>query len=140
VLDNVLAPARSRRADPAARDRATQLLEFVGAAQTAADPVRMLSEEQQWRILLARSLMPAPQLLLAEDPSRSLDPDSASTILDLLTKAHGWFGFTMLLTIGRMATASRCQRLLSLVDGSVVEDVLVRGDDGWTRGRIDRIG
>jgi hypothetical protein len=50
------------------------------------------------------------------------------------------FGFTLILTIGRVATASCCQRLVSLVDGAVAEDVLIRGDDGWTRGRIDRIG
>ena len=140
VMDNVLAPVRARRIEPVARERAAQLLAFTGAAETAADPVRTLSEEQQWRILLARALMPSPHLVLAEDPTRSLEPESAATILDLLTKAHSLFGFTLMLMIGRVAIASRCQRLVSLVDGAVADDVLMLGDDSWTRGRIDRIG
>jgi hypothetical protein len=50
------------------------------------------------------------------------------------------FGFTLMLTIGRVATASCCERLVTLTDGAVADDVLLRGDDDWTRGRIDRIG
>ena len=140
VTENVLAPTPATRADPAMSDRAAQLLALVGAGQNAADPVETLSEEQQWRILIARALMPSPRLVLAEDPARSLDPESAITILDLLTEAHAMLGFTLMLTIGRVATASRCQRLVSLVDGAVADDVVMGSDDAWTRGRIDRIG
>jgi putative ABC transport system ATP-binding protein len=140
VTGNVLAPVRVKRVDPMMADRAPQLLSFVGAAQAATGPVETLSEEQRWRVLLARALMPSPRLVLAEDPARNVDAESASTILDLLMEAHAFFGFTLVLTIGRVATASCCQRLVTLIDGAVVDDVLVRGDDGWTRGRIDRIG
>ena len=140
VTDNVLASVLKRRVAAVARDRAAQLLEFTGAAQIAADPVEVLSAEQQWRVLIARALMPAPRLVLAEDPARSLHSESATTIMDLLTEAHALFGFTLVLTIGRVETARYCQRMVSLVDGDVAEDVLVRDDDAWTRGRIDRIG
>jgi putative ABC transport system ATP-binding protein len=140
VTENVLAPVRAKRVDPIMADRAAQLLSFVGAAQTAAEPVETLPAERQWRVLMARALMPSPRLVLAEDPARSLDSESAGTILDLLMEAHVFFGFTLVLTIGRVATASCCQRLVTLIDGAVADDVLVRGDDGWTRGRIDRIG
>jgi putative ABC transport system ATP-binding protein len=140
VTENVLAPLRAKRVDPMMADRAAQLLSFVGAAQAATGPVETLSEEQQWRVMLARALMRSPRLVLAEDPPRSLDAESASTILDLLMEAHTFLGFTLVLTIGRVATASCCQRLVTLMDGALVDDVLVRGDDGWTRGRIDRIG
>jgi len=53
---------------------------------------------------------------------------------------HARFGFTLLLTVDRLAGASRCQRLVRLAGGAVVEDELTGGDDPWTRGRIDRIG
>ncbi len=64
----------------------------------------------------------------------------ATAILDLLMDVHALFGFTLLLTVGRLATASRCQRLVRLVGGAGVEDELIGGDDPWTRDRVDRIG
>jgi putative ABC transport system ATP-binding protein len=140
VTDNVLIPLRSRRADAVARARAARLLAFAGAEQVTAEAVESLSAEQRWRILIARALMPSPQLVLAEDPTRNLDADSAAAILDLLMEAHALFGFTLLLTVGRVGLASRCQRLVSVADGAVIEDVLIGPDDGWTRGRVDRIG
>jgi putative ABC transport system ATP-binding protein len=140
VTDNVLVALQSRRVDSAARDRAAQLLAFAGADQNAADPVETLSADLHWRILVARALMPGPRLVFAEDPAQSLDAHSAMAILDLLVDAHALFGFTLLLSSGSVATASRCQRLIRIADGAVVEDVLISDDDGWTRGRVDRIG
>jgi predicted ABC-type transport system involved in lysophospholipase L1 biosynthesis ATPase subunit len=140
VTENLLAPVWAKRTDPVMRDRAAELLAFVGATQIAVDPVEALSEEEQWRILVARALMPSPRLVLSDDPARSLDAESGITILDLLTAAHASLGFTLIVMIGRVAAASCCQRLITVADGAVADDVLVRDDDGWTRGRIDRIG
>jgi ABC-type methionine transport system ATPase subunit len=140
VTDNVLVTLQSRRADSAARDRAARLLAFAGAAPSAGEPVETLTADLRWRILIARALMPSPRLVLADDPAQSLAPDGAITILDLLLEAHALFGFTLVLSGGSVATASRCQRLVRVVDGAVVEDVLISDDDGWTRGRVDRIG
>lgn len=53
--------------------------------------------------------------------------------------AQARFGFTLLLATGRLATAARCDRMVTLADGQVIGDELM-GDDAWTRGRIDRIG
>jgi hypothetical protein len=52
---------------------------------------------------------------------------------------HAQFGFTLLLSVGRLANASRCQRLIRLIRAAVVEDELIK-DDPWTRDRVDRIG
>jgi putative ABC transport system ATP-binding protein len=140
VTDNVLVVLPSRRIDSASRERAARLLAFAGAAQSAPVPVEMLSEEQRWRIMVARALMPYPRLVLAEDPAQSLDSSGALAILDLLVEAHRTFGFTLLLGGGNIALAGRCQRLVTVAAGAVEEDMLVGGDDGWTRRRIDRIG
>jgi len=140
VTDNMLVMLQSRRVDSAARNRAARLLAFTGATQAVAEPVETLSAELQWRILIARALMPSPRLILAEDPAPSLDSHSAIAIMDVLMEAHAKFGFTLLLSSGIVATASRCERLVRVVDGAVVEDVVIGGDDGWTRGRVDRIG
>jgi putative ABC transport system ATP-binding protein len=140
VTDNVLAAARSRRPDAWARNRADELLAIAGAAHLTATPVEALTAEQQWQILVARSLLPGPRLVLAEDPTPSLDPRSAARILDLLMDAYGRYGFTLLLATDRLVTAARCQRLVTFAGGLATADELSDDDDPWTRGRIDRIG
>jgi ABC-type lipoprotein export system ATPase subunit len=140
VTDNVLAALLSRRADTATRERAARMLAMTGAAGIQDGPVTSLTAEQQWRVLVARALLQSPRLVLAEDPTPSLDPHGATGVLDVLMDAHAQFGFTLLLTVDRLATASRCERLVTIVDGEVAEDVLMPADDAWTRGRIDRIG
>jgi len=140
VTDNVLAARLSRHVDHAMRARAEHLLAMTGAAHLAADPVDILTPEQQWRVLIARALLPFPRLVLAEDPAPSLDPRAATAVLDVLMDAHARFGFTLLLSVSRIATASRCERLVSIVGGRVAEDELTGADDAGTRGRIDRIG
>jgi len=140
VTDNVLAAKLSRRVDAATRDRARWLLSITGTADLAASPVGALTAEQQWRILIARALVQSPKLVLAEDPTPGLDPSRATAVLDLLMEAHALLGFTLVMGVSRVATAARCQRLVSMRDGAIVEDELIAGDDVWTRGRIDRIG
>jgi putative ABC transport system ATP-binding protein len=139
VIDNVLAaPPVARDGVPSA-DRARRLLELVGAARLAGR-VRLLSPEEQWRIMIARALVSSPRLVLAEDPAPGLDPAAADRVLDVLIDAHAMFGFTLVLTANRPATAVRCQRRVLVADDRVVEDELTSGDDAWTRSRIDRIG
>jgi putative ABC transport system ATP-binding protein len=140
VTDNVLAARLARRVDAATRERAVWLLSMAGAADLMASPVGMLTPEQQWRILIARALLQCPKLVLAEDPTPGVDPGSATAILDLLMDVHALLGFTLLIGVNRVATATRCQRLVRMRDGAIIEDELIAGDDAWTRGRIDRIG
>jgi putative ABC transport system ATP-binding protein len=140
VIDNVLAaPPGGVGVDDATRERAEQLLAITGTARLAG-PVGDLPAEQQWQVLIARALQTSPRLVLAEDPAPGLGPRAAAAILDLLTDVHAQFGFTLLLTVGRLVTASCCQRLVRLAGGAIIEDVLIGGDDPWTRDRVDRIG
>lgn len=140
VTENVLAASRSRRVDARARDRAAELLVLTGIGHLASRRVEALTAEQQWRILIARALLPVPRLVLAEDPTPSLEPQSATRILDLLMDAHGRYGFTLLLATSRLVTAAHCRRLVMLAGGLVTADELTGDDDPWTRGRVDRIG
>jgi putative ABC transport system ATP-binding protein len=140
VTDNVLAAASSGRTDARVRGRAVDLLEVTGTRHLGRTPASLLTPEQQWRVLIARALMRSPRLVLAEDPSPGTEPRETTILLDLLTDAQAMFGFTLLLTVYRLATASRCERLVRIADGMVVEDNVTPGDDPWTRGRIDRIG
>ncbi|HTR91641.1 MAG TPA: ATP-binding cassette domain-containing protein [Trebonia sp.] len=141
VADNVLAapPGPPGRPGGPAAQRASRLLELAGAA-TLAGPAQRLPPEDQWRVMIARALMPSPRLVLAEDPAPGLDAQAADRILDVLVDVHAMLGFTLVLVAGRPASAVRCQRRVLLAHGAVTEDELTGGDDPWTRSRVDRIG
>lgn len=139
VTGNVLALPMAGRVGRRERERVAPLLELVGAARLTG-PVDRLSAEDQWRVMIARALLPSPRLVLAEDPMSVLDPRAAGRILDALMDVHAAFGFTLVLAADRLASAVRCQRQVSLVNGIVVEDEITSGDDAWTRSRVDRIG
>lgn len=139
VLDNVLAALPAGRADPSARPRATELLRLTGVTGLEA-PVKELTAEQQWRVLIARALLPAPRLVLAEDPAPGLEPRAATAIWDVLTDMHAARSFTLLVATSRTASVARCQRVVTLSGWTVTGDELTGGDDPWTRGRVDRIG
>jgi putative ABC transport system ATP-binding protein len=138
ATDNVLA-VPAGRAGGSAAPQAARLLELTGAAMLTG-PARRLPAEDQWRVMIARALMPSPRLVLAEDPAPGLDARAADRILDVLVDVHAMLGFTLVLVAARPASAARCQRRVLVANGVVTEDELTGGDDAWTRSRVDRIG
>jgi putative ABC transport system ATP-binding protein len=90
--------------------------------------------------MIARALVPCPRLMLAEDPATEVETRAVDWVLDVLMDAHARFGFTLVLAAARLAAAVRCERRVSLVNGAIAEDEMTGDDDGWTRGRVDRIG
>ena len=139
VIDNVLAAPPSGRGGRAPADRVAALLEYTGVARLGV-PVAELTEEERWRVMIARALVQGPRLVLAEDPATELDARAVDRVLDVLLDAHAKFGFTLVLAAGRLAATVRCERRVSVVDGAVAEDEIAGDDDGWTRSRVDRIG
>jgi putative ABC transport system ATP-binding protein len=130
VLDNVIAPVLPRRgrADHAARAR--ELLGAVGLAGRERALPAQLSGGQQQRVAIARALMGEPRLLLADEPTGNLDSTTGGQILDLLLELRDRHGMTVLLATHERAIAARCDRLVRLGDGRVVEDLdLTDGED-----------
>ncbi|MFG3418284.1 ABC transporter ATP-binding protein [Micromonospora sp. NPDC049460] len=130
VLDNVIAPMLPRRgrADHAARAR--ELLDAVGLAGRERALPSQLSGGQQQRVAIARALMGSPGLLLADEPTGNLDSATGGQILDLLLDLRDRHGMTILLATHERAIAARCDRLVRLGDGRIVEDVdLTDGED-----------
>lgn len=87
ATDNILLPFhinRSMRLDAAARQRAAQLLEELGIAGRAAAYPRQLSFGERQRVAIARSMIAAPPLILADEPTGSLDRASALKTLALI--------------------------------------------------------
>jgi putative ABC transport system ATP-binding protein len=87
VLDNVLHPYRITKAlklTKEVRDRAGELLQQMGLGDKLARGVERLSQGEKQRVAICRALLPAPQLVLADEATGNLDPRSKGHILDLL--------------------------------------------------------
>jgi putative ABC transport system ATP-binding protein len=104
----------------AAYERAADLLDQLGLLNRAADyPLTMSGGERQ-RLAIARALAGQPSLLLADEPTGSLDSAGAAEILDLLTQLHSE-GQTILLVTHDDTVAAAAQRTVHLRDGRIVD-------------------
>src|SRR5689334_20049633 len=102
-----------------AHERAGDLLDQLGLLNRAADyPVTMSGGERQ-RLAIARALAPRPSLLLADEPTGSLDSAGAAEIIDLLGQLHQE-GQTILLVTHDDSVAAAADRTVHLRDGQIV--------------------
>jgi putative ABC transport system ATP-binding protein len=127
ALDNVLVPVLPYRTgwDKAARGR--RLLEAVGlAGRERSLPSRMSGGEQQ-RVAIARALINTPHLLLADEPTGNLDSHNATAILDLLARLRRENQMTVIIATHDPQIAARCDRLIRLRDGAVIDDIEITG-------------
>jgi ABC-type lipoprotein export system ATPase subunit len=96
VADNVALPELIAGGRPAAfRARVQALLEQVGLADRAADPVQKLSGGEQQRVAICRALVRRPRLLLADEPTGNLDDATGRQVMDLLVSLAGAEGATL---------------------------------------------
>ena len=122
ALDNVLAPLVPVRVDFDRRERALELLEAVGLGARATARPAELSGGQQQRVALARALVAHPRLLLADEPTGSLDSATGSAMVDLMLELQRRHGMTLLIATHEADVARRCGRVVGLRDGRVVND------------------
>ena len=115
VAQNVELPLVLLGVEPGERRRRTmQLLAAVGLGDRAESPPRELSGGELQRVAVARALVHRPALVLADEPTGNLDPDTADTVLRLLAgtiKAEGAAGILVTHSIHAAATADRVLRL-----------------------------
>lgn len=123
VLENLLLPVELKgRVDDAARERAFELLRRVGLEDRAnAFPDRLSGGEQQ-RIAIARALVHDPDLILADEPTGNLDPETGETVLTLIDELVRGAGRTLLAVTHSREVAARADRILRLDHGRLVED------------------
>ncbi len=102
-----------------ARERALVMLDRVGLAARVQSYPRVLSGGEQQRVALARAFVQRPQILLADEPTGSLDGATGERILELLLELNVEQGATLVLVTHDEALASRCDRRLRIHEGSV---------------------
>ena len=123
VLENVLMPVRIERR-PTAADTAfaRELLDAVGLIEKADKMAGQLSGGQSQRVAIARALCMKPSVVLADEPTGNLDTQSSDAAFALMQKAHTTYGCAFLIVTHDQRIANRCQRIVELVDGRIIND------------------
>ena len=103
-------------------DRVRQMLAAVGLADFGARQPAQLSGGQLQRVAIARALVHRPPLILADEPTGNLDPDTAGRILDLLQMQVQREGAACLLVTHSRSAAARADRVLQLTAGGMRDE------------------
>ena len=104
-----------------ALERALYWLGEVGLADRAEHRSGELSGGEQQRVSLARALVTEPKILLADEPTGDLDGKTAEAVFGLIQKLHGAHGLTSVLVTHNLEFAERCDRMLKLREGRLVD-------------------
>ena len=122
AFENVVLPARlARRLTPAGRERAHSLLGTVGIARPG-QPVETLSRGEMQRVAVARALLHKPGVIVADEPTASLDAHAGAAVADLLVDLARAEGATLVVVTHDPALVRRLDRCIGLAGGRIVED------------------
>ena len=120
ALENIVLPqmiaGRSRRE---AAGRARDLLDRIGLAERATHRPARLSGGEQQRVAIGRALANRPRVLIADEPTGNLDPQTALSVFEMLLAAVRDHGVAALIATHNMDLAARMDRRLTLRDGAV---------------------
>jgi lipoprotein-releasing system ATP-binding protein len=121
ALENIALPQRANASGAAgAEARARMLLEQVGVGQRADHRPAALSGGEQQRVAFCRALANAPRLLLADEPTGNLDPSTSEKVFGTLMDLVRGTGLSALIATHNLDLAARMDRILRLVNGSLV--------------------
>ncbi len=126
ALENVMMPALIARAPTAgAQQRAQELLERVGVGHRLNHKPGELSGGEQQRVAIARALMMSPSLLLADEPTGNLDPETARTVHDLILSLNRTEALTLIVVSHNPELAGYMDSTYTLMDGRLVERKII---------------
>lgn len=122
ALENVAMPLLIRGlARREAEQQGLHWLQEVGLADRAGHRSGELSGGEQQRVALARALITKPRILMADEPTGDLDNRTAETVFGLIARLHRDYRLTSLIVTHNLGFARRCDRVLRLERGRVVE-------------------
>ena len=120
ALENVVMPMMAECVDEStANARAMKLLKLVNVAHRASHFPNEMSGGEQQRVAIARAIANNPEILLADEPTGSLDPNHASVVFDLLLNLVKKSKMSMLFVTHDMNLAKRADRIITIKDGIV---------------------
>lgn len=115
-------PARERT------KRAKELLEMVEMTERASHAPNELSGGQKQRVSIARAMANDPAIILADEPTGALDSKTGRLVMDIFHKLHKEQGKTIVLITHNPELAEETDRVITLSDGSIVGDRMVKGE------------
>ncbi len=119
ALENVMLPLELNGQKDAAR-QAKAILTQVGLSERLQHFPKVLSGGEQQRVALARAFVVQPKLLLADEPTGSLDAQTGESIMDLMLSLNQARGTTLILVTHDQKLAQRCNRTLTLRAGELI--------------------
>lgn len=123
AAENVQAPMLGRVRSGADRlARACELLDRVGLRDRRDALIPTLSGGERQRVAVARALANGPRLLLADEPTGSLDSYNGDRLMDLLAELQAESGMTLIVVTHDPAVARRAQRVVQMLDGRIKRD------------------
>jgi putative ABC transport system ATP-binding protein len=124
ALENVMLPLELR-GDPQSREKAAAMLERVGLGSRLGHYPKVLSGGEQQRVALARAFVTEPPLLLADEPTGSLDAATGASIMALMFSLNRERGSTLVLVTHDPILAQQCERVLTISAGQLVSSTLL---------------
>jgi putative ABC transport system ATP-binding protein len=123
VFENVEYPLLLQRVSSRERkERVNTLLAKVGLADFARRSPERLSGGQRQRVAIARALVTNPKLVIADEPTASLDHATGKVVMELMVEMNRSAGSTLVFATHDPAVAEFAGRIVSMMDGQVVED------------------
>lgn len=104
------------------KERLNDLLELLGLQERKTHLPNQLSGGQQQRVAIGRALMNAPAVMLADEPTGSLDSRNGQEIIRLLKESHRKYHQSLIIVTHDENIALQADRIISIVDGKVVRD------------------
>ena len=104
------------------KKRLDNLLELLGLEDRRTHLPNQLSGGQQQRVAIGRALMNTPQVMLADEPTGSLDSRNGHEIIKLLKKSNQEYGQTLILVTHDNKIALQADRIIRISDGKVTQD------------------
>lgn len=134
VAENVeLALLGQTRSAQARKARVTELLQMLGLGDRHRQFPMELSGGERQRVAIARALANRPELIVADEPTGSLDTKNSAQIIELLARLHRDQGITVVIVTHDPAIAARCERVIVVVDGQIASDSTAQTAKGRAR-------
>jgi lipoprotein-releasing system ATP-binding protein len=129
ALENVMMPMLiAKKSKAQAQERALELLDAVGLVERQNNKPNQLSGGQNQRVAVARALANGPSIVIGDELTGNLDTKSSDLIYNLLRELNRKINQTFILVTHDMTLAEKTDRILRIVDGKLVCEMLRQGD------------
>lgn len=125
ALENVMVPMQIGSVKKS-KERALELLDMVGLAHKKGNKLSQLSGGEQQRVAIAIAVANAPKLLLADEPTGSVDSKTSEYILDLFRRLNREWGQTIVLVTHDVLLSKKVQRVAAIRDGKISSERILK--------------